>query len=115
MVTEILFLTQLSDLSVEGAAYRSAMEGQPGETIMAHCVTTEQKTRHLVPLKREDVLTHTALQHLLTNTKRLNSRKLTVCVSVTAIETTLKSGGIFISQILHGKENYGEARRPISR
>lgn len=60
----ILLLTQLSGLPVEGAADRPPMEGQPGETIMTHCVTTEQKTRDLVPLEGEDVLTHTTLEHL---------------------------------------------------
>lgn len=62
--TTSLSLTQLSDLSVEGAADRSAMEGQPGQTVMAHCVTAQQETRDLVPLEGEDVLTHTTLQHL---------------------------------------------------
>lgn len=44
------WLTQLRDLSVEGTADRSAMEGQPGETVMAHGVTTQQKTRDFIPL-----------------------------------------------------------------
>lgn len=43
------------------------MKGQPGQTIMAHCVTTEQKTGDLVPLEREDVFTHTTLEHLQIN------------------------------------------------
>lgn len=60
----ILLLTQLSDLSVKGAAHCSAMEGQPGETIMAHGMTTQQKTRDLIPLEREDVLTDATLQYL---------------------------------------------------
>ena len=67
IVTEILLLTQLSDLSVEGAADRSAVQGQPGETVVAHCVSAEQQARDLVPLQGEDVLAHTALQHLEVN------------------------------------------------
>lgn len=62
-------LTQLSDLSVEGAADRSAMEGQPGETVMAHRVTTQQKTRDLIPLQGEHILADTTLQHLQNNTQ----------------------------------------------
>lgn len=57
-------LTQLSDLSVKGAAHCSAMEGQPGKTIMANCMTTEQQTRDLISLKRENILTYSALKHL---------------------------------------------------
>lgn len=60
----MLLLTQLSDLPVKRAAHCSPMKGQPGQTIMANCVTTEQKTGDLVPLEREDVFTHTTLQHL---------------------------------------------------
>lgn len=37
-----LSLTQLCDLSVEGAADCSAMERQPGKTVVTHCVATEQ-------------------------------------------------------------------------
>lgn len=40
------------------------MQGQPGETIVAHRVTTEQEARDLVSLEGEDVLTHATLQHL---------------------------------------------------
>lgn len=58
--------TQLSDLPVEGAADRSAMKGQPGKTVVAHSVAAKQKTRDLVPLEREDILTHATLQHLET-------------------------------------------------
>lgn len=61
-------LTQLGDLSVEGAAHRSPVEGQPGQTVMTHSVTAEKKTRNLIALKGEDVLTHTTLQHLEMNT-----------------------------------------------
>lgn len=57
-------LTQLCGLSVEGAADRSAMQGQPGETVMAHRVTAEQQAWDLVSLEGEDVLTHATLQHL---------------------------------------------------
>lgn len=64
-----LSLTQLSDLSVEGAAHRSAMEGQPGETIMTHGMTTQQKTRDLIPLEREDVLTDATLEYLSRKTQ----------------------------------------------
>lgn len=64
----VLWLTQLGDLSVEGAADCSPVEGQPGQAVMAHCVTTEQETRDLVSLEGEDVLTHTTLQHLGTHT-----------------------------------------------
>lgn len=64
IATEILLLTQLSDLSVEGAANCSAMEGQPSKTVMTHRVPTEQKTRDFVPLEREDILTNSTLQHL---------------------------------------------------
>lgn len=60
----ILLLTQLCDLPVEGAADRSPVEGQPGQTVVAHRVATEQETGHLVPLQREHILAHTALQHL---------------------------------------------------
>lgn len=61
MITLILLLTQLSNLPVEGAANRPPMEGQPGQTVMAHCVTAEQKARNLVTLEGEDVLTHATL------------------------------------------------------
>lgn len=37
-----LSLTQLCDLSVEGAADCSAMERQPGKTVVTYCVATEQ-------------------------------------------------------------------------
>lgn len=57
-------LTQLGDLSVEGASHRSAMEGQPGQTVVAHRVTAEQQTGDLVPLEGEDILAHTTLQYL---------------------------------------------------
>lgn len=63
-------LTQLSDLSVEGAADGSAMEGQPGETVMAHRVTTQQKAGDLVSLQGEHILADTTLQHLQKNTRR---------------------------------------------
>lgn len=46
------------------------MEGQPGETVMAHRVTTQQKTGHLVPLQGEHILADTTLQHLQKNTRR---------------------------------------------
>lgn len=36
----ILLLTQLRDLPVEGAADRSPVEGQPGQTVVAHRVAT---------------------------------------------------------------------------
>lgn len=65
----MLVLTQLSDLSVEGAADRSPMQGQPGQTVVAHRVAAEQQARDLVPLEGEDVLTHTTLQHLPMNTQ----------------------------------------------
>lgn len=57
-------LTQLGELSVEGAPDRPAAEGQPGQTVVAHGVTAEQQARDLVPLQREDVLAHTALENL---------------------------------------------------
>lgn len=40
------------------------MEGQPGQAVMAHGVSTQQKTRDLVPLEGEDILADTTLQHL---------------------------------------------------
>lgn len=69
IITLILLLTQLSNLPVEGAANRPPVEGQPGQAVMAHCVTAEQKARNLVPLEREDVLTHATLQHLQMNAR----------------------------------------------
>lgn len=36
----ILLLTQLCDLPVEWAANRPPVEGQPGQTVVAHCVAT---------------------------------------------------------------------------
>lgn len=36
----ILLLTQLCDLPIEGAADRSPVEGQPGQTVMANSVAT---------------------------------------------------------------------------
>lgn len=45
------------------------MEGQPGKTVMAHRVTTEQKTRDLIPLQGEHILADTTLQHLQKNTQ----------------------------------------------
>lgn len=40
------------------------MQGQPGETVMAHRVAAEQQAWDLVSLEGEDVLTHATLQHL---------------------------------------------------
>lgn len=40
------------------------MEGQPGQTVVAHGVTTQQKTRDLIPLQGEHILADATLQHL---------------------------------------------------
>lgn len=60
----LYFLTQFSDLSVERTADGSAVEGKPGQAVVADSVATQQQPGNLVPLQRKYIFTDTTLKNL---------------------------------------------------
>lgn len=62
------------------------MQGQPGETVVAHRVTAQQKTRDLVPLQGEHILADTTFQHLGKNVMGRSQSSIKANVGFTQVD-----------------------------